>query len=727
MSIGRGGCVFLLLASAHALAQSGGTLRGTVTLDANGDPLQRATVRLVQLARNVETGPEGEFEFRDVPPGRYDVAVHMHPLSDERRQVDLPAGGTAVVEFRLKLAPMHEHITVTASGKEETTLETFQSVAALETLDLAPKASTSLGEALENETGVAKRSFGPGTSRPVVRGFDGDRVAILQDGMSTGTLSSQSGDHGEPVDVASVERVEVVRGPATLLYGTNALGGVVNIISAHHEVDPHAHQGVRGALSATGGTNNAQGGGNGSFEVGAGKWLLIGSGGGMRTGDYRTPLGKVGNSQTEMVHSTAGIGRFTDKNYFRFTYGVYDGRYGIPPAPAHGPDAEEEPVDEKWRRQNARLTGGLRNLGALLDQFTLHLDYSDWNHKEMAGDRTNTQFFNRVFSYRGVFDQNKRGALSGSFGFQGQRRGYKALGEEALTPPVAQDSLAAFALEQFSWERVRMQFGGRVETNRYNPVGLTSRAFTGFSGSAGLSLPLWKDGAFVTSFSHSYRAPAIEELYNLGPHPGNMAYEVGNPNLKRERAEGFEMAVRQASGPVRGEVNLFYYFLKDYVYLAPAGVYLQGFVKANYTQGDSRYMGAEARMDVALRRDLWLKLGFDSVDAQLRQDRIPLPRIPPIRGRLGLDAHFGGLSLRPELLIANAQHQLSPNETRTAGYATGNLIASYTVATQKVLHSFGVDFFNMTGRLYRNHVSIIKGFAPEIGRGVRFNYTIRWF
>ncbi|MCX6637108.1 MAG: carboxypeptidase-like regulatory domain-containing protein [Acidobacteria bacterium] len=159
MRFGRGGCVFLLLASVHALAQTGGMLRGTVTLDANGDPLQHATVRLVQLARNVQTGPEGEFEFRDVPPGRYDVAVHMHPLSDERQQVDVPAGGAAVVEFRLKLAPMHEHITVTASGKEETTLETFQSVAALETLDLAPKASTSLGEALENETGVAKRSF----------------------------------------------------------------------------------------------------------------------------------------------------------------------------------------------------------------------------------------------------------------------------------------------------------------------------------------------------------------------------------------------------------------------------------------------------------------------------------------------------------------------------------------------------------------------------------------
>ncbi len=525
MSAARDRCLgvltLLLLAAACALAQPGGALRGTVALDATGDPLQHVTVLIVQLGRKVETGAQGEFEFPNVPPGRYDVTVHMHPLSDDRKQVEIIAGGAAAVEFRLKLAPMHEHITVTASGKEETTLESFQAVATMEALDLAPKASTSLGETLDGEAGVAKRSFGPGTSRPVVRGFDGDRVSILQDGMTTGTLSSQSGDHGEPVDVTSVERVEVVRGPATLLYGTSALGGVVNVVTGHHEAHPHAHQGVRGALSGTGGTNNAQGGGNGSFEVGAGKWLLIGSGGGMRTGDYKSPIGKVENSHTGIVHTSASIGRFSDGNYFRFSYGVYDGLYGIPPVPAPGDAAGEGPVDEKWRRQNARLSGGLTHIKSFVDQFTLHLDYSDWNHKELVEDRVNTQFFNKVLSYRGVFDQNKRGALSGSFGFQGQRRDYKVLGEEALTPPVTQDSLAAFALEQVNMKRARFQLGGRIETNRYSPDGLKSRAFTGFSGSAGASVPLWKDGAFVASYSHSYRAPAIEELYNVGPHPGN--------------------------------------------------------------------------------------------------------------------------------------------------------------------------------------------------------------
>ncbi|MBI4877188.1 MAG: TonB-dependent receptor [Acidobacteria bacterium] len=714
-----------LLLAAASWAQTGGTLRGRVTLEANGDRLAHADVLLVQAGRHVETSAGGEFEFRGLAPGRYDVLAHMHPLIDERKQVEVAAGGVTTVDFALRLAPMHEHITVTASAQEETTFESFQAVATVETLDLASKAAASLGDALERETGVAKRSFGPGASRPVIRGFDGDRVAILQDGMSTGTLSSQSGDHAEPVDVTSVERIEVVRGPATLLYGSNAIGGVVNVISGHHEVHAHAHPGVRGSLAASAGSANALGGGNGSFEAGSGKWLLSGGGGALRTGDYHTPAGTVENSHTRIAHTAASIGRFDEKRYFRLGYGVYDGRYGIPPVPAG--DSEAGPVDEKWRRHNLRLSAGFQELGRLAGGLTLQLNYSDWNHKEMAEEHIQTEFFNRVLGYRGVFDQAPRGRWSGRFGFQGQYRDYSVIGEEALTPPVRQNSVAAFALEEFRLERFRLQLGGRVENSRYSPHGLRPRSFTGFSGSAGLHAPLWKDGAFVASFSHSYRAPAIEELYNVGPHPGNLAYEVGNPDLRRERGDGAEVAVRQQSRRLRGEAGVFYYRLKDYVYLAPTGVFQSGFVKANYAQGDSRYLGGEGRMELAVYNGVWLRLGFDSVSAQLRPGGTPLPRIPPVRARIGADVHLGGLSLRPELVLARPQQRLFSTETRTAGYATAALTASYTLARSHRLHSIGADLFNLNNRLYRNHVSPIKDFAPETGRGIRFNYTLRFF
>jgi len=163
------------------------------------------------------------------------------------------------------------------------------------------------------------------------------------------------------------------------------------------------------------------------------------------------------------------------------------------------------------------------------------------------------------------------------------------------------------------------------------------------------------------------------------------------------------------------------------VYLAPTGEIEEGLVKALYTQADSRYMGAEGRLDVGLHRDVWLNLGFDSVDAQLRESRTPLPRIPPVRGRIGLDARYKGLSFQPELVLANAQQQLYFNETPTAGYGVVNLGTSYTVARQHALHVFSLTVFNAADHLYRNHLSLLKEFAPEIGRGVRFAYTVRFF
>lgn len=719
--------VCLLLALSLGLAgQSAGTLTGKVTLKTNGDPVHGATVLIVQLGRKAATDLEGRYEFRDLPPGRYILLAHMHPLSDERQTITITAGRTQTADFILKLAPVREEITVTASGREESTFDAFQSVTATEGLDLAPRAAASLGEALERETGVAKRSFGPGTSRPVVRGFDGDRVLIMQDGMPTGTLSSQSGDHGEPFDVSNLERVEVVRGPATLLYGTNAIGGVVNAITQHHlsHTHAHAHPGVRASITGSGGTGNALGGANGGFDVGIGHWTLTGRGGGLRTGDYRTPAGTVENSHTGIVHTLGGIARQGERGFFHLNYGVSSGRYGIPVIPESG---EEGLLDEAWRRHNVRFAGGIREFAPGLDLFTLNLNYSDWRHKELVEEDPHTRYFNKQFSYRGVFEQRRRGLLSGSFGFSGNRRSYHVKGEEALTPPVDQSSLGVFAVEELHLERVRFQFGGRVETNRYSPAGLERRRFTGASGSAGASLPLWGGGALIGSYSSSYRAPALEELYNHGPHPGNLAYEVGDRELARERSQGIDLSLRHTGNRLRGEANFFDYRINDYVYMARTGLVQDGFVVARYRQGDARYQGAEARLDVALRPGLWLNLGADSVRAELRNPALPLPRIPGVRGRAGFDARWKSLGVRPELVLAGPQDRLYIGETRTAGYATVNLLASYTLVRAHTLHAFSAQLFNAGDTLYRNHMSLIKQWAPEMGRGVRFAYTVRIF
>ncbi|MFN7920616.1 MAG: TonB-dependent receptor [Bryobacteraceae bacterium] len=724
--------VLALSAGAMAVsAQTTGVVSGAVVLRSTGQPLHDADVLVPRLGRKAKTDPLGKFEFRDLPPGSYDILAHMHGLSDSRQRVEVTGGGTAEAKFELDLSAVREQITVSASGRAETTLETFVSATSQSQIDLAAKSgSTSLGDLLDDQPGISKRSFGPGTTRPVVRGFDGDRVLVLEDGVRTGTLSSQSGDHGEPIDPNQVERLEVVRGPATLLYGSNAIGGVINAVSPEHELHEKPHAGWSGSVSATAGSNNGQAGTGAALRYGAGNWTVFGGGSGMRSGDYHTALGEVPNSASYLTNGRIGVGRFSERGSFALSYSRQDGRYGVPfayqiqngGAAGAGPE-----TDLAFRRNQARFTGSVRGLGAWFEQFTVKLGYTDWNHKELEDNEVGTQFFNKQFVYRGEIEQKRKGPLSGSFGFQGMRRDFKSEGEEALSPPVGQNSIAVFGLEQLDFEKIRFQFGARMEHNSYDPERLKARSFNGVSASAGVNVPLWKGGAFVTNFTHSYRAPALEELYYNGPHVGNVSFEVGSDALRAERSNGVDVSLRQQSQRFRGEVNFFYYRMADFVYLAPTGQVRDGLQEALYSQAASRFVGSEAKASVGMSDNVWVNLSFDQVSAQLVAGGRALPRIPPVRGRVGLDLRHKGWSVRPELQIANHQTRVFTNERPTAGYVVPNLAASYTVARQHALHVFTVNVFNIGDRIYRNHLSFIREFAPEMGRGVRFGYNLSFY
>jgi iron complex outermembrane receptor protein len=728
--------VFGVLAHGVLFGQDAGAIRGRVTLT-SGEAVHNATVILLPSGRATQTNVAGEYEFTGVAPGTHDVLAHLHPMSDDRQRVTVPPGGVVTQDLRLVIQTRHEHITVTASGQEETALEAFQSVTSLTNLELTTRAAPSLGEVLQSEAGVNQRSSGPGTSRPVIRGFDGDRVLILQDGLPTGTLSYQSGDHGEPMDVTSLERVEVVRGPAALLYGSNALGGVVNAVTTHHQTHQHPHEGLRGHLTGFGGTNNGQAGGSAAFELGTGKWLLWGGGGGQRTGDYSSPIGTIRNSHTRFEQANAGGGHYGNRYFYSASYGVYEGRYGVPNPPEaehEGDDAGDaeaghghENVDLDFRRHNVRVSGGLKNLSGLIERFTVNANFTDWVHEEVGDGHVANRFVNKLLSYRGVFDQKQRGVFSGNFGFMGQFRDYRAEGEEAITPPVKQRQAALFALEQLDFERIRLQVGGRVETTHYNPETFAGRSFVGFSGAAGMQAPLWRGGSFVANYTHSYRAPALEELYARGPHAGNLTWEIGDSRLGRERADGLDVSLRHHGRRLQADLTTFQYWIGDYVYLAPTGNVEDGLIEAEYRQADARYRGVEGKLDGNVHPNVWLHLAFDSVSAELRSSGTPLPRIPPVRARAGIELRHGGLSVRPAFQVAARKDDIFPTEEPTAGYGVFHLDGSYMLAKQHALHVFGFNAFNLADRLYRNHLSFIKSFAPEIGRGVRFYYTLQLF
>jgi len=515
-------------------AQDTGSVAGRV-FNEQGAAVHHATVLLVQTGQTAETDHEGRFMISGIPPGVYDLFAEAANFTSQAKLVTVTGGETVEIEMLVALSPIRETVTVTARGRHETTFQSVQSVNSLDTFDIAEKMAPSIGEVLEGELGVAKRSFGPGSARPVIRGFDGNRVLVLQDGMRTGSLGSQSGDHGESIDPGNLERLEVVKGPATLLYGSNAIGGVVNAVTRHHETHKHRHEGLRGQITSGLGSNNGLAGGNTGIEYGRGSWMFWGGGGGQRTGDYRSAEGIVENSKSRVANGKFGLGWFGETYYLTGGFGMMDGRYGIPFAGLlheHGhneeetggsgeedhPESEVDAVDVSWKSHNLRLTTGVLNLDSFIDNIRFAFNYTHWQHDELeilpgGFEQVGTAFDNRQFTYRGDFDHSS-GPLTGTFGIWGTSRDYRAEGEEALSPPVDQQDVAVFSLEEVHFERFKFQFGARLEHMRYKPEGpavgphshtsadgsgspfenrdgpLPERSFTGFSGSAGLRVGL---------------------------------------------------------------------------------------------------------------------------------------------------------------------------------------------------------------------------------------------
>ena len=243
----------------------------------------------------------------------------------------------------------------------------------------------------------------------------------------------------------------------------------------------------------------------------------------------------------------------------------------------------------------------------------------------------------------------------------------------------------------------------------------------------GIQVNLDEHVTFVANVTRSYRAPALEELYNFGPHIGNLVFEVGNPDLEREGTIGLDLSLRHQSSWFRGNVNAYLYEIDDFVFRAVGEVEIDGLRVAPFTQANSRFVGFEASANVRLVDAVWVNLGLGMVDAELTGTNEPLPLIPPLRGQVSFDISYRGFTIGPELIVAAAQDHVSRNETETDGYSVFNLTASYVWPMQHMAHILSATGYNLTDELYRSHTSFIKDLAPEIGRGVKLAYSMRFF
>ncbi|MPZ16742.1 MAG: TonB-dependent receptor [Luteitalea sp.] len=737
--------VLCSMTAVTAAQVAGIEVRGRVT-DEGQAVLPGVTVIIEELKTVVTTGGDGTYVFEGVAPGTYHVRVTLEGYRPERQEITVGEQGLSR-DFTLH-ADLHYSEVVSVSPAPRDPFESFQPTSVLAGQDLALKMEGSLGALLKNEPGVAERSLGSAPARPVIRGMDGDRVLVLQDGVRTGDLSSQSADHGVMVNPLAAERVEVVRGPATLLYGANAIGGLVNVITSEIPMQPMS--GVGGAAQLDLASAAGEAGGAADITVGGGRWAMNAGGSGQRSGDIDTPLGDVDNSQSRGGMGHVGLGYTADNGYVGGSYAYDDRQYGVPMV--------EEGETELTPRQHAfTLRGERRGLSGFIRSLRGSLGVTRYTHDELDAGEVATTFDNDATDLQLLASYRPVGRLSGSFGVSGLVRSFSVVGAEALAPPVDQGGFGLFTYQEITWPHITLQFGARYDRASFSPAELRARDFDNASASGGVLFRPTDATTIAVSFARAARNPALEELYFFGAHPGNFSFEIGNDDLESEVAYGLDVAFRWRLSRFSGEVSYFRNSVDNYIFRNPIseeefegrfgeleeeeeheegeheeedegehGHGHEGLQFIEFVGRDALLQGVEAHADLHVTDALVIEGLLDYVRGELRTTNDPLPRMPPLRVSVGAKYHWNALQVGGRLTGLAEQDRIFGEETPTDSATLLDLFGAYSFMTRGVLNTITLSFDNVTDELYRNHLSYIKDLVAERGRNVKVVYSIRF-
>jgi iron complex outermembrane receptor protein len=390
----------------------------------------------------------------------------------------------------------------------------------------------------------------------------------------------------------------------------------------------------------------------------------------------------------------------------------------------------------------------------VFDEFRTTFTARRYTHDELEGDEVGTHFINDTNEIEVMGAHRAAGRLKGSIGGWFLDRGFDAQGEEALSPAVDQRGFAGYVYEELTWPHVTMQFAGRVEHVRYEPAGESERSFTTPSGSAGVLFRPAAAGDRLTiagSLAYAQRSPALEELFFFGLHHGNFAIELGNPELEPEKALGFDVSLRWRGPRASGEITYFRNDVNDFIYRNPIDheyfeehedEYLARFPDrelaghehegeeeeevtiVDFVGADTLLHGVELHADFQVGPGLFAEGGLDYVRGTLKDTGEPLPRMPPLRLRGGLRYQRGAFQAGGEVSGATEQDRISATETTTDGYTVLRLFSSYSFQSGAAVSTVTVRLDNATDTLYRNHLSLIKDLAPEMGRNVKVVYCV---
>ena len=672
-----------------------------------------------------------------------------------------------------------ERVLITASPIKRTVLESSTPVTILSGEELDQNQAATLGDTLKSVPGVHSSYYGPVASSPIIRGLDGPRIKVVQNGLGASDASRVGPDHQVSTETSTATQIEVLRGPATLLYGSGAIGGVVNVVD--NRLPTQRQEGVSGEVFAqydnvadakTLSTDLNAGSGDFAFHI---------DGYTRKTDDYKIPVPAdideeggsttLANSDIDASGYNLGAGWITDDMRVAFSYGHMDSDYGLP---------GEEGVFIKLNQDRYQGVVDWNNLDGFIQAVHWQNAYTDYEHSEIEGAEIGTTFKNESIESRLWAEHAPVYGWKGIVGLHYNHSDFEAIGEEAFTPPTKTDSIAAFLMEEKKVGSLLWQVGTRVEQSTHdvdndfftalsssNSVSFNDKDYDAVSGSAGVVWSINDRHSLAFNYAYSQRAPSASEIYAYGPHIGSGTYEVGggfelsnnagqysvvqsNESMGKEVSNNLDLTYRYTGDTWNANVSIFNNDISDYVFesftdlVISDGAFISsadyenqvavsgepddeadGLPVVLFAQQDARLYGYEAQVDWHLNDDWRLEVFTDYTRAKLDSGG-NVPRIPPMRVGSSVHYEYGNWHTEVEVIRNAKQDKIADNETSTKGYTMLSASANYYLGLGDVDMTIYIKGDNLTDQEGRVHSSYLKDEAPLPGRSVSLGVRARF-
>ena len=708
-------------------------------IDRTESPVSGATVSIVELNRATSTDSAGRFRFTGVPAGQYTVSARRLGYVPSAANL-VVTGAPATVDLVLSPGAQHiEPVNVTATRDVTSPLTAPLATSVLTGDQVDREGGVSLAHSVARLPGVRNVSTGQEVGKPMIRGLFGPRILVLADGSRLEDYS-WSDEDGPSIDARLARRIEVIRGPASVLYGSDALSGVVNVIPADVPFAPDGGRLRNTAAEAYVASNNVELGSALMAEGAQSKygWRVMGTG--RFSQNYQTPTGSMPNSSFWAFNGEGAFGIRGDRTNTTLRAAHYGGEFHL--LESTGPESGDPnggPVrqvsDDRLQGTNEYALGGLRL--ETKAQFQRHslAEVSD-DCVPAPGQTTCTKVKDQktfglvlntgtldVLAHHRVGD-----ALTGTVGVSGMVQGSTSSGPIFLVPSASINSAAAFAFERLSLGAIDLVAGARGDSRHLSSDGQAqinraadSRSWSAGSGDAGVVIHPTKELAIVANYGIGWRAPTLFDLYANGPNLAEARFEIGDPTLQTERSKNLEGDLRWESPRFRADIGVYQNTVDNFIFTTPTSDTQNGLQVFRHVQSDARLTGADAVVEASVTDRLTLRAGHDFVNGDERPNGTPLPLMPPPRTTVGAELAFGraggwqDVSVGSDVEIDQAQTRLNPNDFATKGYTLLNFDATATRAWRSRPVRLDLNVRNALNTTYRDYLSRFKTFANAPG------------